>query len=233
MSVESVTRSDAVPVGAVRRALAPAAWAVELAVLFAGLLAIELLLPPDAALLRFSPSAIWIPVLAMAVLHGTVPAVSASILGAVMLWVFEPSLSPADVDTYVAALRFWKEPVLWLAASLAIGAYRDRQAALRIELAERTERAEKQRAVIADYARSLRDQIDLLEQEIAFAAPQDGPLAANESRRSATGLRLSHAEPIEIRIGTLSAANSETGPQLVVGRAKDGRPAYLVAGPAE
>ena len=183
-------------------------WAVELAVIFVVILTADVALRPSMALLEVTPHIFWIPVLAMALLYGTVAGIIAAGAAAAIAWWHGWPALPADADYYSTLLEAGKEPVLWLLGALAIGSVRDRDTAVHGELRERSETAEKQRAIIAEHATSLRRHIEVLEHKLALASE---PLRISEqleaiARCEADELESRVHEACEVLLGSRSVA---------------------------
>jgi len=115
----------------VRRAGTP--WPVELLVVFALIFVLDAALGPDTPLLGARPHVFWVPVLAMASVHGLVPGLLAALGASALSWWTLPRLSPALADHFAQWADYWHEPVLWFAAALLLGSYRDAQVRRRRE----------------------------------------------------------------------------------------------------
>lgn len=153
-------------------------WIGEMVMMFGAIVAVDYGLRPAFSLLDATPHPFWLPVLAIALGHGTLRGIVATIIATALGWWHGWPTPPGGLDFYARALLQWKEPALWLAAAFAAGAVREYHARGKDMLGRRADEAEMQRAAIADHAVGLRAYIARLEDAIASAAPAPAPAAA-------------------------------------------------------
>jgi len=94
--------------------------AVELAVMFALLLAIDYLLGRRDGFAHFQPSPYWLPVLIMAIGYGTWPALAAAALASAV-WLSTNDVSADGRDYFAYMFDISLPPLLWYSAAVAIG----------------------------------------------------------------------------------------------------------------
>lgn len=181
-------------------------WAAETAVMLGIILAADAVFRPTFPLLDATPHLFWAPVLAISLTYGTVRglacALAATLLGHWHGW---PPLDGADL--YATMLHEWKEPVLWFAAALLAGRHHERQAEASRTLTERAAHAQEQRLVIATHARSLRDHIATLEQQICLAAAgtwKENPEPATSLADLTDAVEADDPQRLESTLGRLS-----------------------------
>jgi hypothetical protein len=148
-------------------------WIGEAALMFGAILAADFALGPAVGLLDASPHAFWIPVLVVALGHGTTGGIATAILATCLGWWHGWPPVSGDIDFYGRVLHQWKEPVLWLAAAFVCGRLHERHTLEKDTLERRALEAETQRRTIADHAIGLRAHVARLEAAIA-AAPRRG-----------------------------------------------------------
>jgi hypothetical protein len=96
----------------------------ELALIFGGLLFIGLFVPGLWGTAGVTLSPFWVPVLLLAVQYGTMTGLAAAVAAtAVSLTLGE---EPPLEDYYAHFLNLWRNPMLWLAAVLVVGAISDK-----------------------------------------------------------------------------------------------------------
>lgn len=166
---------------------AQSAWIVEMAILFALLLVLDQAMRPSFALLDVAPHPFWAPVIAMAALYGLMAGLTTAATATLLLAWTAPALSPAMADHFLQWMQFWKEPILWLLAALALGLHCDREAAQRLELEARAVEAEARSETIAAYATTLRSQIGRLERDVALAASKPADPTLHHDRPMSEG----------------------------------------------
>lgn len=148
-------------------------WLTELALMFALLLALDAALGEKANLLRLSPHPFWLPVLVVSLSHGTVRGIVAAGVATALGWWHGWTPLSGELDFYTRMLTLWKEPILWLGAAFALGAFRERGVRERRELAEAEGEMRVQRDAIAGHAADLRAHVAKLEAFIT-AMPAGG-----------------------------------------------------------
>lgn len=133
-----------------------APWLVELVVLYSLLLVLAYVLPGQNELTAINPHPFWIPVLLLSVQYGPLGGGAAALVGSLLHWLIGAPVQAGGEDFYDYIYRIWREPMLWLGASVVLGGLRSQQIdkveALRVQVTE----AETQRRRIADLADSLK-----------------------------------------------------------------------------
>lgn len=148
-------------------------WLTELALMFGLLLALDAALGGRVNLLHLSPHPFWLPVLVVSLNHGTARGIVAAGVAIVLgRWHGWAPLS-GELDFYTRMLILWKEPILWLGAAFAVGAFQERGVRERRELAETADEMRVQRDAIAEHAGAMRGHVAKLEAFIT-GMPADG-----------------------------------------------------------
>ena len=151
----------------VRASNAP--WLVELVVLYSLLLVLAFVLPGQNELTAFDPHPFWIPVLLLSVQYGPLGGFAAALVGSLLHWLIGAPVQAGGEDFYDYVYRIWREPMLWLGASVVLGGLRaqqiDKVEALRMQLGE----AQTQRRAIAVLADNLKRHCAELERGAACA----------------------------------------------------------------
>ncbi len=143
---------------------------LEIAVLFALLLAVEHLAPGREPFSTISPHPYWVPVLLLSARHGTAAGLAAALTGIGLYWLHGLPIRIPEEDYYVYSLRVWHEPMLWLVSALIIGEIRLGHIEERNNLAEMLQTAQRQRATVADHWTQLAGHVETLERDIAAAS---------------------------------------------------------------
>lgn len=143
-------------------------WLFEIIVLLAVILALSVALQPRIQLLQIAPHPFWLPVVAAALVHGTLPGLTAAVLAGLCAWAFGGSLAGTEEDFYDQMFRAFKEPVLWLFAAILLGTFKDRIEADRQRLAEERDTAREDLAAVVEHATTLRARVEELERSIVL-----------------------------------------------------------------
>jgi hypothetical protein len=165
---ETIGHPPDVEPGPLRRSPRPS-W-VRLAVEFALLFAIAVVLKQFVVTGTNYPNPLWLPVVVLSLEHGLAAGLTATIIAAGVQ--YSGGLPPAYLteDMYAYVSRVATEPVSWACVALLIGHFRSRQIVnfeeLQAELAERSEHC----TVVADLCVDLRSRTELLERHIAANA---------------------------------------------------------------
>ena len=144
-------------------------WLLEVCVIMAVIVALSVALQPRIMLLQASPNPFWLPVVAAALVHGTIPGLATAILAGICAWVFGGGIATTEEDFYDLMFRAFKEPVLWLFAAILLGTFRDRIEEERQDLARERDEARSDLAEVVEHATALRRRIDDLERSIVLA----------------------------------------------------------------
>ncbi|KPF66548.1 hypothetical protein IP69_14640 [Bosea sp. AAP35] len=153
-------------------------WVFEICVLISVILAIAIVLQPRVMLLAASPHPFWLPVVAAALIHGTLPGLFAAALAGLCAWLFGPPTTTTEDDFYDLMFRVFKEPVLWLFAAIVLGTFRDRIEEERQRLARERDDARDDLGLAVDHATALRGRIKDLERAIVLAEVDAQPSTA-------------------------------------------------------
>lgn len=163
--------------------LPPLSALAETAVLFAGLLALDWLMP-GVSIVDLKPHPFWLPVLLLSLQYGTVSGLIAAGV-AIALTAKAGFPDQGTSETYFRYLvRIWLEPMLWIAAAVVFGQFRMRQLALKAELVRKVGMLSAQRGALSDYARNLRRHCDALERLIASRPQGDTVLLLQAMSRA-------------------------------------------------
>lgn|GEM_PF-6661984 len=144
----------------------------QIVLVFVALIVLAELLGIGKSLLNSQPHPFWIPVLLFSVLGGLAPGIISALLASVLDWLLGDAVLPIGFDFYDYLLASVKEPALWIGAAAVIGGITRHQRVRTEEAFETAERFRMQRATIADYAGTLRDQIRDLELAAALRADE-------------------------------------------------------------
>jgi hypothetical protein len=167
-----VSETDGHPTGAdprPRQRSPRPSW-LRLAVEFALLFAIAVVLKQFIVTGTNYPNPLWLPVVVLSLEHGLAAGVAATIIATGIQ--YSGGVPPAYLteDMYAYIGRVATEPVSWACVALLIGHFRSRQIAnfaeLQADLAERSEHC----AVVADLCDDLRSRTEMLERHIAANA---------------------------------------------------------------
>jgi hypothetical protein len=146
----------------------------ELIVLVALIFFIEMAIPGSASLAQISPHPLWIPVLLLSVQYGTASGVAAAATATALSWAMGWPTQTSGEDFYAYSLRIWKEPMLWFAAAIILGALRRQQIVERDGLADRLKQSLTQTETIAE--RFDRLQLHCADVELRIACARDGSI---------------------------------------------------------
>ncbi|WP_439572149.1 hypothetical protein [Phreatobacter sp.] len=182
-NLHAPSRSEGMLAGVRRRLLSPwrtardgagwRSWTVEVAILIAVVLVLAIALRPRIELLQASPHPFWIPVVAISLVHGTLPGMITALIAGICASVLGPGPATTEEDFYDLMFRTFKEPVLWLFSAMLLGAFRDRIEEERQKLARERERAQDDLAMAVEHAAALRSRIAELERSIVLARLDD------------------------------------------------------------
>jgi len=146
-----------------------APWLVELVVLYSLLLVLAFVLPGPNELTAINPHPFWIPVLLLSMQYGSLGGFAAALVGSLLHWLIGAPVHAGSEDFYDYVYRIWREPMLWLGASVVLGGLRAQQLdtvdALRLRLSQ----SDTQRRTIADLADRLKRHCAALERAGACA----------------------------------------------------------------
>ena len=144
----------------------------QIILVFAALIVLAELSGVGNSLVKSQPHPFWIPVLLFSVLGGLAPGFIAAVLASVLGWLLGDAGLPIGFDFYDYLLSSVKEPALWIGTAALIGGITRHQRVRNEEILETAEHFRIQRATIADYAETLRDQIRDLELAGALRADE-------------------------------------------------------------
>jgi hypothetical protein len=139
----------------------------EAAFMFLVLVAVEWMIPGHASLARLSPHPFWIPVVLISALYGAQSGLSVAAAAIALSWVVGWPEQGGQEDFYAYSMRVWREPILWLLASLLLGCLRDGQLKQRDELIDEVERLCEQRTTVVAFAEDLQRSLEDRERMIA------------------------------------------------------------------
>lgn len=180
-------------------------WLLEVCVIMAVIVALSVALQPRIMLLQASPNPFWLPVVAAALVHGTIPGLATAILAGICAWVFGGGIATTEEDFYDLMFRAFKEPVLWLFAAILLGTFRDRIEEERQDLARERDEARSDLAEVVEHATALRRRIDDLERSIVLAD-------LNESAGSSSSLPVARGRVARRAGGSLQAPSRPSSP---------------------
>lgn len=197
-------------------------WLLEVCVIMAVIVALSIALQPRVMLLQASPHPFWLPVVAAALVHGTLPGLATAILAGICAWLFGGSIATTEEDFYDLMFRAFKEPVLWFFAAILLGTFRDRIEEERQKLGEERDEARGDLAEVVQHAMDLRHRIDELERQVVLvdlhhpAKAQADALERSEDSRPAAAKLVAHAQP-----STSAAEPAPPCPEAQTGHSQD------------
>jgi polysaccharide biosynthesis protein PelD len=144
-------------------------WIFELFILYALLLFIDAAMPGSTRLAWINPHPFWIPVLLLSVQYGIGGGLAAALSAIAINWMINWPQQAGGEDLYDYWLRVWREPILWLAAAIILGALRAQHMYKLAVLVERLADADLQRQSIASLCNTLKAHCEALERRIACA----------------------------------------------------------------
>lgn len=156
--------------------------------IFAVLLAAELLRPGSLDAAQTWPHPFWIPVIYLTVQYGSQAGVAAAAIAtALLLFVVQPERSSIH-DLYEHNLSLLLEPALWLASALTLGQITDRRHRERKELEQRLEFSIAQRNRVAEHACELQERVSEIERVLVAGTERsvETAMAASVRLRMAT-----------------------------------------------
>ena len=177
----------------------------ELALIFGGLLFIGLFVPGLRGTAGVTLSPFWVPVLLLAVQYGTMTGLAAAVIATAVSLTLGEQPPQAGEDYYAHFLKLWRDPMLWLAAVLVVGAISDKRIRQRDALAESLRQADEQRHSITCYCDQLEWHAEQLERRIAASEAltlEDGLIALNELHESTlAGAGPALVRAVEVMLG--------------------------------
>lgn len=122
---------------------------------------------PQFDLASIQPNPCWLPVLLLSLQYGTVSGLLAASIAIALTVIGGFPEQDVEENHFAYLLRIWGQPLLWVAAAVLLGQFRNRQISAKLELRRRVEQLESQRAAISSHAENLRRRCDTLERRIA------------------------------------------------------------------
>ena len=167
---------------------AGAPWLLELLLLFALVLLVQIALPGNTRLAAIEPHPFWLPVLLLATQYGIVGGLAAALSAIAISFVIGFPVQAGAEDFYDYSLRIWREPILWLGAAIILGGLRAQHVGNFAELHDRFVNANNQRQAIAEYCNVLKSHCESLERQMACSQDRsiDTGLAALSSLAKAS-----------------------------------------------
>lgn len=142
---------------------------IDLGSVFGAILALELLRSGHFAFSSLNPNPLWIPVLLGAVRYGTAAGIVCSCIATALCQLAPAPPPPGSEEFYERFLHSWRDPTLWLIASVVIGQIRDRQLIRLHDLDQANERLGLEREEIAAFCAKLEKQCQALERKTAVS----------------------------------------------------------------
>lgn len=166
-SISKSLQSNIARLGMGQQRLALTPWMRELIFLFVPFLLIELALPGSARLAAMHPHPFWIPVLLMATQHGLGAGLSAAGLATVIASIIGWPVQAGAEDLYDYSNRVWREPIMWIGASVVLGCLREQQLDKMSSLRSRLVEANVQRQRVAAEFQDLCAHLEGVERRMA------------------------------------------------------------------
>jgi polysaccharide biosynthesis protein PelD len=157
-------------VGGRNLSVLPPRFALVELLVFALIIAAEVLWEPFPDISRLNPNPYWIPVLLLSLQYGTVSGLLAAALAiAGTQWLGMPEQDIGE-SYFTYLIRIWAQPILWLVAALFLGSFRMRQLEQRDDLLGEVEDLNARAEALAEHTTLLKTRCDQLERRLASGA---------------------------------------------------------------